>query len=1031
MALLAPSTVASLPFGPVQFERPVWLLLVPVCWALALWIGRKNLSGLAGWTRRVAVAVRLLVILLLAAAVAEPQWRREAKDVAVTVMVDSSKSVPQSVQKNIDAWVAERAQEHKKPDDRLGAVAVGKDALIQQLPNKANMTVEHQSLPGPEATNLASGVRMSMAVRPDDAAYRIVIISDGNETAGSVLQAAEAAAAAHVPIDVVPLKFRHENEVITEQLVVPATARMGETANLRVVLSSRKPARGRLNIFMNDEAIDLDPESPALGMVVDLKEGSNVFAVPVPLAKNGAQQFKAVFEPLAGETGVVADSIAENNSALGVTFVTGEGRVLVLADKPEEAEELVRALNQSRIATELRTAESAPQSLTELSTYDAVVMVNEPAYAFSEKAQQELRQYVHDSGGGLVMVGGPESFGAGGWIGSPLEDALPIKLDPPQKRQMPKGALVMVVHSCEIPQGVYYGRKICEKAVGALSRLDMAGIVEYGYQGGHKWTAPLDMVGDGSKLRAAIQNMLFGDMPEYNTSLSMAHDALVRCDAGQKHVIMISDGDGASPSPALIQKYIKNRITVTTVGCATHSSSDDQRMANDISKPTGGRHYQVDPNQVSKLVDIFIKEAQTVKRSLIWEGTPFVPTIVNSASEAMRGITAIPPVGGYVVAGEREGLALVSLRGKESDPILAQWQYGLGKTVTYTSDATTRWNPAWIGWQGYKQFWEQHVRWAMRPSGSANLRVSTENQGDVTKDMVDALDQAGERLNFAQFKARVAKPDGTGEDVELRQIGPGRYEASFRSDQSGSYLVSMRYAAPGAEGGKPIEGSVQAAVTRPFADEYRALQDNAALLEQVAAMTGGRVLDPNARGEAANLWTREGLKMPVALTPIWLAVAMIGIGVFLVDVAVRRVRLDLPMIAAALAGLTSRGKAKAGEQMDSLLSAREKAKQAMAARAAQGGVGADVGGGTAESPVALRAAAVAAVDKATAKVKFEASPEALRRKPVAPVALGGEPSAPGPAEPKGPPKPKGPEEAGMSRLLKAKQRARDEIEDQP
>jgi uncharacterized membrane protein len=1027
--LLPPPLLASATFGPIQFDQPIWLLLIPILWALTLWIGRKSLSGLATWTRRVSLLVRLIVIALLAGAMAEPQWRNESRDVAVTVILDTSKSVQQQLQKDVAGFVAQATESGKKEPDRLGVVTTAREALVQALPSKLNKAVEVQTTGSAEATDLAAGVRMALAIKPEDAAYRIALFSDGNETTGSLLQAAEGAKAAGVPIDVMPLAYKFEDEVIVDQLVVPATARMGENLSLKVVLTSKSKgvARGRLNILLNDQPINLDPEGHASGLIVDLKEGVNVFAVPITVPNAGAQQFKAVFEPLADDRGRVADSIAENNTALGVTFVTSEGRVLIITKEPEAAAELQRALTQSKIASDVVSAEQAPQSLTGLSAYDAILLVNASAYDFSEKSQQELRQYIHDSGGGLVMIGGPESYGAGGWIGSPLEDALPVRLDPPQKRQMPRGALVMVVHSCEIPQGVYYGKKICESAVAALSRLDMAGIIEYGYAGGHKWTFPLEVIGDGSKARMAIQNMVFGDMPEYGTSLGMAFDALVRCDAGQKHVIMISDGDGASPSPSLIQKYIKNKITITTVGCATHSSADSSRMQQDISKPTGGKHYEIAPQNVSKLPEIFMKEAQTVKRSLIWEGTPFVPTMVNVASEAMRGITAIPPISGYVVTAEREGLALVSLKGKENDPILAQWQYGLGKVVAYTSDAATRWNSAWIGWQGYKAFWEQHVRWAMRPGGSANLRVSTENLGDTTRVVVDMLDAAGERLNFASIRARVAKPDGTGEDVDMHQVGPGRYQTIVKSDRSGSYLFSMQYAAPGGSGGKPLVGSAQAAITRPFADEFRALQDNAALLEQVATMTGGRVLNPN--WQQADLWSREGLKMPVALRPIWLGVAIAGIAMFLMDVAVRRVRIDVVAIAHALAGLASRGRATAAHQMDSLHAAREKAKQQMANR---GGGAAEAGPDAAPAPMAVvpRPAIVDKAAREAAKIKFEASPEALAKRPAsAPVALGAEPPpAKGPAA-KGPPKEKQTAEQGMSRLLQAKQRARDEIDD--
>ena len=80
------------------------------------------------------------------------------------------------------------------------------------------------------------------------------------------------------------------------------------------------------------------------------------------------------------------------------------------------------------------------------------------------------------------MVGGAESFGAGGWIGSPVSEILPVDMDPPQKKQLPKGALVLIMHACEMPQGNYWGQQVAIAAVNTLSRLDLVGILAYGWR---------------------------------------------------------------------------------------------------------------------------------------------------------------------------------------------------------------------------------------------------------------------------------------------------------------------------------------------------------------------------------------------------------------------------------------------------------------------------------------------------------------------------------------------------------------------
>ncbi len=996
--------LSALIVGPIQFDEPRWLLLIPVVGLLMVWFARSSLSAMGTTGRRVALVIRLLVVVLLAAAMAEPALRREAKDVAVTVVTDASKSVPQPLQAEADTWVERAVERHMKDADRLGAVTVAMDSYVQTLPSQRNIRVDRNFIGATEGTDLAAGIRLALAVRPSDAAYRIVLMSDGNETVGSLLQAAEAAKAAGVPIDVVPLAYRTQREVIIEELIAPTTARMGENIDLKLRVTSTAPASGRIVLLMNGQPVDLDPGSPGMGWPVQLAPGTDVLRIPFLMNRSGPTQFEAIFEPDVDEQGRPYDTILENNRQLAVTFVGSEGRVLLVASDPASAESVDEALRRSRIGTSIALPAEVPATLTELNAYEAIFLIDTPAFDFSQAQMEAIRQYVHDGGGGLVKIGGPNSFGAGGWIGTPVEDALPMKLDPPQKKNMPRGALALVMHSIEMPQGIHYGKETAKAAVDALTRLDLIGINEFsGWGGDVSWVHPISEVGDKSAVYRSINNLKFGDMQTFDPSLRLTLEGLKATEAGQKHVIVISDGD-PSLDRRILQQFRRERITISTVGVFPHSPGDLNTLRA-MAQDTGGKFYAVTTTaQLATLPQIFFKEAQLVRRPLIWEGDPFVPGISGALAEAMRGIRAIPPIRGYVVTAERPGLATITMRGKEEDVIAAQWQYGLGRVYAITTDTASRWAPAWGGWVQYQAFWEQHARWAMRARGDANMRLVTERQGDTTRVIVEATDPSGEHLNFATMQARVARPDGTSDVLELSQVGPGRYEGRFRSNLPGSYVIGMKYSAP-QPGQDPMEGSVQAAVNMPFADEFRALEDNAALLRQVAAMTGGDVLELSQRGvELAELWRRDGVTMPVAMRPIWLVVAIMGMALFLVDVAVRRVRIDVRAIALATARAFGRAKPAATRELDTLREAREKARQKLAARAVADGE------------------AVAA----TAKRKFEASAEQLSRKSAGPNVIS---AAPDEAKEQAMrtavvDRPQQPQE-GMSRLLKAKKRAQE------
>lgn len=1028
-------SAVGMTIGPVELGRPAWLLLLVLLWPVSVWLGRSSLTGMGTASRRVALAVRLLVIGMLVAALCEPSWRKRAQAVNVIAVLDESRSVPMSAQGQYRVYLDDAAGA-ARPGDTLAMVTSAEDAYVQQLPGDPRRRAESRFIGSTDGTNIGDAIRLAIAVAKKDAANRIVLFSDGNETIGSALEAARSAAALGIPIDIRPVEYRYEHEVLIDRLVAPATARLGETVEVRVIAQAQSPAVGRLTMSINGLPVDLNPGSDEFGVVVRLDEGVNPLSLPVTLPGVGPQRFDVVFEPLADERGFVADTILENNIASAVTFVTAEGSVLVVAPDGEYAEPIARVLREGRLAHEVVTPAGVPDSLLDMGRYDAIVLVNTPSWSLSRRQIQDLYNYVHDMGGGLVKIGGPDALGAGGWIGTVLEDALPVKLDPPQKRQRPKGALALIMHSCEMPQGNFWGKETALAAVSNLSRLDEVGVYEFDWRRGYISLHPMSPVGDGNAVRRAINSLSFGDSKDFDALMRQAIGDLEAVAAGQKHCIIISDGDPAPPSTATLNRYIAAGVSVSTVLVWPHDQSgtgpDAQRMRF-IADQTGGRFYPIlTQGDFATLPDIFAIEAQTIRRSLIQEGVNFSPDVVNPASEPMRGIRApLPAITGYVVTAEREGsLAQVVLSGPENDPILAQWQHGLGKSVVFTSDLGTQWSPAWAGWGNFRTFWDQHIRWAMRPSGSADIRVITEDRGSTTRVIVEAIDSStGERMNFLRWRGRAVR-DGTGEasPIELRQTAPGRYEGDVDSSRPGAYVLSLRYAGPGVTGadgtpGELREGIVQAAFTRPFADEFRSLSDNSPLLRQIASVTGGRVL-PDF-GAEAGLWAREGLDMPVASTPVWLTVTMIAIGLFLADVGVRRVRLDPRAMAAAVRRGFGGQRAKSGEQLGSLREARERARESITSRTKPG-----AGSATSSSSSAAGSAPT------SSGAKFDLSDQELREagKPGEGFAGGsgdGQGGKSGKVQKAGPldQQSAGSEaDDGMSRLLRAKKRARGELD---
>jgi uncharacterized membrane protein len=676
---------------------------------------------------------------------------------------------------------------------------------------------------------------------------------------------------------------------------------------------------------LNGEPVDLVPDSSEIAVPIDLDPGANVKTISMPVGTRGIHEYEVVYIP--DDPG--QDQIIQNNRASAVTYVAGPGHVLVVDADGSAGQALSKALQNSDIDVRYKTTADFPDNLTPLMDTDAIILINVSCGEFSFQQQEMLCRYVTDLGGGLIMVGGPESFGAGGWIGSPVAEILPVDLDPPQKKQMPKGALVLIMHACEMPQGNYWGQMVAVAATRTLSRLDLIGVLAYGPQAGMgDWVFPLAPAGDKKAVTAAIKQMRMGDMPSLHTHLQMAYDKLKDCDASQKHVIVISDGDPQDPTNQLLQQCKDAGITCTGVGIFPHSQNDVQSLLR-VAELTEGRFYNVTDAQ--QLPQIFIKEAQVVRRALILEET-FSPRVKYSLSEIVQGLpSALPNLDGYVVTGPKGGLNQLVLESHQADPILATCQAGLGRCAAFTSSIDSRWASSWLQWPGFEGFWEQTIRWAGKPSQSSDCEVSADIQGRQVTVNVEAIDAEGKFMQFADIEGRVISPDVESKPIELTQVGPGQYNGQFQANASGSYIVNLRYKKPGDDEKTHFTHTT---VTIPFAPEFRDLTDNAPLLAEVSDITGGRILgsDPNQ----ANLFDSAGLRFPETQMPLLRPLMFVWLALFLLDVAVRRVAFDFRAMARRVAAFIRmrRVERKTDKTLERLQARRQKLRESLEARKA-------------------------------------------------------------------------------------------------
>ena len=487
-----------------------------------------------------------------------------------------------------------------------------------------------------------------------------------------------------------------------------------------------------------------------------------------------------------------------------------------------------------------------------------------------------------------------------------------------------KSAMVMIMHATEIPEGNFWMKVVAQEALKTLSAYDYAGLLYW--NGQESWLFTVQPIGENKgRMLAAIDRMQPSDMLDFGPSVQQAINGLRSAkDAMTKHIVVISDGDPARPTSAILQQCVANKITVTTVLTAAHGNDAMSRgTMKDMATATKGRFYEV--TNPKALPRIYQKEARLISKPLIFEkeGTTW-PITVDHVSEPVAGLTgSLPPISGIVLTSVKENeLVEVPLRSPlptgQMNPLLAHWTYGLGRSVAFTSDAGRRWTARWPEWEGYAAFWSQVVRWSLRPVDKGNLSLTLRREEGRIKVVVDALDKDNQFLNFLNIRGNVVNPDLKRAAIELAQAAPGRYEGVIEDAESrGNYFVNLGYTSPDG-----ASGLVTSGVSVPYSDEYRDLQSNPAALRSIADVTNGQsfawktgrdgAIDAKLTAESTDVFRRDPTaKPPSNFQDLWPSLLWLAAMLFLGDVAVRRVAPDLDRlkkkVADALEGVAGPG----------------------------------------------------------------------------------------------------------------------------
>src|SRR5262245_33395002 len=492
---------------------PWWLILIPILIPPLIWMSYRSLAGLGPVRRFLAIALRTTVITLIILALARLQSVRVTDRLTTMFLVDASNSIPKESQKAALDYAVEASKKRRR-DDMAGVVVLGREPRVEVPPQPSELNLMGiENTIDPEHTDLGAAVKLALATFPEDTARRMVVFSDGNENRGNLLEQARVAKSPGWQVHGRPIQYFYDREVLVEKVSIPPDVKKGERVNIDVVIRASEPTRGTLQIFQKSDGA----RAPAAGNEqpepVELQRGVNVRTLQQLITEPNFYTFTAQFIPERDS----GDRRAINNVAHGFTHARGKAQVLVIEGTSGEHAELVKALREKEIEVKVLTGpridgstgiggDTLPTDLAQLQPYDAIILANVPKEAFTESQHQLLAANCHDMGAGLVMLGGADSFGAGGWMNTPVEKALPVDMQIKAIKVQGIGAMALIMHASEIPEGNYWQAQVAKAAIGALSSYDYAGLIHWENQ--EAWLFSLRPVGSGrSSMLRAIDRM--------------------------------------------------------------------------------------------------------------------------------------------------------------------------------------------------------------------------------------------------------------------------------------------------------------------------------------------------------------------------------------------------------------------------------------------------------------------------------------------------------------------------------------------
>ncbi len=894
LALQAPLQLALLARRGVDFAAPRLLWLAVLAWLVPM-AAAWSLTDLPRWQQGVQVAVRMALIALLAIAIAGPRLLHERPRRAQVVhVIDRSASVPDELLRAAEhgvqqSEIAARARHKDAAEDALdagdGAVppvqVIAFDGEAQSLPWPPTAVTDEIAPPtiarrpdSERETDLAGALNLALGLLDGHSVPHVVVWSDGVETQGDALQLLDALRAAGVRVHV-PAQpdLPQTGEVVVERFELPAKVRANVPFPVAIAVESSGPAKVHCTLNL--------PGQPPLELEQAIAAGTTRLEFGHARLKDaGTHDLEATCRVLSG-----ADRFALNNHLRGRVAVLVRPKVLYVEGAKGQNQYLARALADD-FDVETVDQDGLPRSLVGLKPYQAILLSDVPRVSASgvplltDGDMRNLEEYVK-KGGGLLVLGGENSLGSGGYQDTYLDKhVLPVRMDVEATMETPTIALMLAVDRSGSMQGpkMELAKEAARATAESLAPDDLIGVVAFDSEA--RLAVRLQRAGNRYRISTDIGKLTASGGTHVYPALDMAYQTLLTAPAKIKHVILLTDGQAPRQGiDALVRQMKRSGITVSTVGVG---SDVDHNLLESIADRGGGRFYFTDRPET--LPRIFVKETKLIAGESVVEQRVHAKRAPGLGRiDLLRGVRIedAPLLTGYLPTKVKPGAEEI-LRLSSGKPLLVRWKLGLGKVTVFTSDLKNRWAAQWLDWPGYPLLARQTVRDLLQEDVGMALDVRLARERDHLRVAVDALDEDDHYLTGMLARAQVTRPDGTQAEVPLTEVAEGRYETALPLAALGPYDVAVTLRA---RADQPVLASGRATAVHPYPDEYRLVVGKSTVLTQLATATGGKLASGPVDWLDVHGATHKDWQW------LWPKLVWWALGLLLLDLLLRRVRL--------------------------------------------------------------------------------------------------------------------------------------------